>query len=64
MPLSKSASASQVISMVWSGFTVALTLKAAGGGVVSLTVPVLTYSAHAFATFSFGSQTAASTLPA
>src|SRR5438046_3496137 len=60
-PLSKSASALQVISFPPSGSSVGdtRTLKAAGGGVVSLVAPVLTYSIQALATWALGSQTAA-----
>ena len=58
MPLSKSATASHVISIPPSPLGEAFTLKGAGGGVVSLDGPVFTYSAHAFATASFGNQTA------
>src|SRR2546428_12133458 len=63
MPLSKSASASQVISTPWSGLADIRTLVGAGGGVVSLTAPVLTYSIHALATASLGNQTASLGLP-
>src|SRR5690348_5968307 len=60
IPLSKSASAVQTISAPSSpsaplGQT--FTSAGAGGGVVSLTAPVFTYSIHAFATASLGSQT-------
>ena len=39
------------------------TFVGAGGGVVSLVAPVVTYSVHARATRSFGSQTAMFALP-
>ena len=58
MPLWKSASASQVISTVPSGLRVTFTSEGAGGGVESATAPVFTYSAQAWATLRFGSQTA------
>src|SRR2546426_11989883 len=48
MPLWKSASASQVISLP-SVLLVAFRLNGAVGGVVSLVAPVFTYSIHAFA---------------
>src|SRR6266852_6489225 len=57
MPLSKSASALQVIS-VPDCVEDTCTLIGGGGGVASLVEPVLTYSIHALATASFGSQTA------
>src|SRR5881275_30464 len=60
MPLSKSASAVQTMSAPSSPLAPlgnTFTLAGAGGGVVSLTAPVLTYSIHAFATASLGSQT-------
>src|SRR5947207_7067809 len=59
MPLSKSASALHAISAAAD----MRTLNGTGGGVVSLVAPVFTYSIHAFATDSFGSQTASSGLP-
>src|SRR6185295_15881511 len=63
IPLSKSASAFQVILVPCSPWEDALTLNGAGGGVVSLVAPVFTYSIHALATVSFGSQTASCALP-
>src|SRR6202795_2594797 len=63
MPLSKSASASQVISTPFSPSDDACTLVGAGGGVVSPTAPVLTYSIQALATASLGNQTASFGLP-
>src|SRR5713226_9555389 len=56
MPLSKSASALQVIS-VPDCVEDTCTLVG-GGGVASPVEPVLTYSIHDLATASFGSQTA------
>src|SRR5216684_3961634 len=63
MPLSKSASASQVISTPLSLLDDTRTLVGAGGGVVSPTAPVLTYSIQALATASLGNQTASFGLP-
>src|SRR5260370_39567020 len=63
MPLSRSASASQVISTLLSPLTAIITPFALAGGVRSPTAPVLTYSDQAFAIRSFGSQTASSALP-
>ena len=63
MPLSKSTSASQTISVPCSPFADTRTSNGAGGGVVSLVAPVFTYSIHAFATASFGNQTASAALP-
>src|SRR5258706_269429 len=63
MPLSKSASALQTISVPCSSFVETRTSNGAGGGVVSLVAPVFTNSIHAFATASFGNQTASAGLP-
>ena len=63
MPLSKSASASQVIRAPLSPLSDTRTSVGAGGGVVSLTAPVLTYSIQALANASFGNQTASFGLP-
>src|ERR1043166_3771265 len=63
MPLSKSASASHVISMPSPAFAEMRTRDGSGGGVVSATVPVFTYCIQAFATTSFGSHTASFGLP-
>src|SRR6266481_6666724 len=63
MPLSKSASALQTISVPCSPCADTRTSNGAGGGVVSLVAPVFTYSIHAFATASFGNQTASVALP-
>src|SRR6266849_7371636 len=62
MPLSKSASAVQVIS-VPDCVDAACTLEGGGGGVESPSEPVLTYSIHALATVSFGIQTASAGSP-
>ena len=63
MPLSKSASAFHLISRPLLSLGRHLHVVGAGGGVVSLTAPVLTYSIQALATASFGSQTASFGLP-
>jgi len=62
-PLSKSATAAQVISIPSSPLGVALTWNGTGGGVVSATAPVFTYSLHAAATRSVGSHTASFAFP-
>ncbi len=61
-PDSKSAWTFQRISFPLS-VAVTLMSNAAGGGVVSLTKPVLVYSAQALATASFGNQTAVAASP-
>src|SRR4030095_11410858 len=63
IPLSKSASAFQTISLPSSPLSDTFTLKGGGGGVLSLVEPVFTYSIHAFATVSLGSQIASLGLP-
>src|SRR5262245_16987091 len=58
-PLSRSASASQLISLLLTR-----TFVGAGGGVVSPTAVSLTYCIHALAIDSFGSQPACNGSPA
>src|SRR4029077_13741961 len=63
IPLSKSASASHVISLPPLPLEVTRTLNGGSGGVTSATVPFLTYSIQILATCSFGSQTASRGVP-
>ena len=57
------ASAFQVTADPFSSPVRSFTSNGTGGGVVSPTAPVFTYSIHAFATCSSGSHTESSSLP-